>query len=77
MFEPAQSPALGPSRGPEEPPDVRGYSFGVFFEREVAGVEEVDLAVVEVAPVRLGPGRREERVALAPHDEGRGRRSRK
>ena len=37
----------------------------------MAGVEQVVLDVLEVTPVRVGPGGREDGVVLAPDDEGR------
>ena len=43
----------------------------VAFQREVAGVEQVELHRLEVSLVRLGPGRREDLVVPAPHNEHR------
>src|SRR5262245_17257509 len=41
------------------------------FQREVAGVEQVELDRLEVALVRLGPGRRKDLVVGAPHNQHR------
>src|SRR5262249_20393941 len=41
------------------------------FQREVAGVEQVELYRLEVSLVRLGPGRREDLVVGAPHNQHR------
>src|SRR6202007_2649075 len=43
----------------------------VAFQREVAGVEQVELYRLEVSLVRLGPGRREDLVVPAPHNQHR------
>src|SRR6516162_11013095 len=43
----------------------------VAFQREVAGVEQVELQRLEVPLVRLGPGRREDLVVPAPRDQHR------
>ncbi len=42
---------------PEEVPDVAGDLGVVRLEREMPGVEEVDLGIGNVAPVRLRPRR--------------------
>src|SRR5580704_7056174 len=54
----------------EERGDERGDLWEVFFEGEVAGVEEVDLGIGEVAQVGAGPRLGEEGVVAAPNDEG-------
>src|SRR5262245_46530184 len=41
------------------------------FQREVAGVEQVELYRLEVSLVRLRPGRREDLVVPAPHNQHR------
>src|SRR5262249_57555576 len=41
------------------------------FQREVAGVEQVELYCLEVALVRLGAGRRKDLVVPAPHYQHR------
>ena len=51
----------------EKLPDVLRNDRMVLFEREVPGIEQVDLDVLQVGAVRLGPFDREHRVALAPH----------
>src|SRR5262249_37193442 len=43
----------------------------VAFQREVAGVEQVELYRLEVSLVRLGPGRRKDLVVPAPHNQHR------
>jgi hypothetical protein len=43
----------------------------VRLERKVAGVQEVDLGLREIAPVRLGAFREKNEVTLAPEDDGR------
>jgi len=54
----------------EERGDERGDLWEVFFEGEVAGVEEVDLGIGEVAQVGAGLRLGEEGVVAAPDDEG-------
>src|SRR5438128_10698586 len=45
---------------------------GVGFQREMAGVEEAYRGVRNIALERVGAGRQEERIILAPHcEEGR------
>src|SRR5262245_44151585 len=41
------------------------------FQREMAGVEQVELERLEVSLVRLGPGRRKDLVVGAPHNQHR------
>src|ERR1700752_4458911 len=41
------------------------------FQREVAGVEQVELYRLEPALVRLGPARRKDLVVPAPHNQHR------
>src|SRR5262245_65154081 len=43
----------------------------VAFQREVAGVEQVELYRLEVSLVRLGTGRRKDLVVGAPHNQHR------
>src|SRR5262245_14252924 len=43
----------------------------VAFQREVPGVEQVELYHLEVSLVRLGPGRRKDLVVPAPHNQHR------
>ena len=54
----------------EERGDERGNLWEVFFEGEMASVEEVDLGIGEVAQVGAGPLLGEEGVVAAPDDEG-------
>src|ERR671922_2372758 len=56
----------------EEVAHEPGDQVSVAFQREVSGVEQVELQRLEVPLVRLGPGRREDLVVLAPGDENRG-----
>src|SRR5215471_458314 len=51
--------------------DVTGDRVAIFFQREVAGVEQVKLDVLQVAFVRLGSFSREDRIVLTPHDQCR------
>ena len=50
----------------EEAADVAGDGVELVFEGEVAGVQEVDLGVGQIAPVSLGSGRAEDFVVAAP-----------
>src|ERR1700751_4171478 len=50
-----------------EPSDQVSFAF----QREVAGVEQVELYRLEVALVRLGPGRRKDLFVPAPHNQHR------
>src|SRR5262249_42978057 len=65
--------ALGPLR--DEPAEEVAHEpsnqVPFAFQREVAGVEQVELYRLEVSLVRLGPGRREDLVVLAPHNQHR------
>src|SRR5262249_12125253 len=49
----------------QEPSDQVPFAF----ERKVASVEQVELDRLEVALVRLGPGRRKDLVVGAPHNQ--------
>src|SRR5271156_5324976 len=51
----------------EEFADGRGDLRGVRLQREMAGIEEADDRVRNVALERLGARRQEERIILAPH----------
>jgi hypothetical protein len=51
----------------EEIADTFGNLASMRFQREVAGVEEADNRTRIVPLERLGTGREEERVVLAPH----------
>src|SRR5260370_37120669 len=55
---------------PHELPHEVGDPVAVFLQGEVAGVEQMVLDSFQVLLVRLGPCGREDRVVLAPHDEG-------
>src|SRR5262245_24947701 len=57
---------------PEEASHGGGYFIDVRLQGEVAGVEETDLCIGEIATVRLRTGRQEERVVFAP-DRQQGR----
>src|SRR5215469_7905793 len=55
----------------EEVSHEPGDQIPVAFQREVPGIEQVELQRLEVPLVRLGPGRREDLVVPAPHDQHR------
>ena len=55
----------------QELADRRADLVGVGFEREVAGIEEADLRLGQVALERLGARRDEERIVLAPDRQQR------
>src|SRR5262249_14814763 len=66
----ADSPSFASSCIPEvanSPRDV----FAVRLQREVTGVEETNHRLRDIALERLGSGRKEERVVLAPHSQQR------
>lgn len=54
----------------EEAADQAGDLAAFFFEREVAGVDEVKLQILQVAAIGLRAFGREDNVVLAPDDEG-------
>lgn len=56
---------------PEEVAHERGDLGGVGLEREVAGIEQMDLGVGEIALERLCAGGQERGVVLAPRGEER------
>src|SRR3954471_16391320 len=58
----------GQCRG-QEVADVSADLRAVGFQREVAGVEQVELAVGKISPERLRAGGAEDLVVLAPGDE--------
>src|SRR5258708_2609169 len=64
------SSSLAGQRG-EEVPDCRGDLLGVRLQREMAGIEETDDRAGNVALERLGAGRQEEGVVLAPSRQQR------
>src|SRR3546814_2863802 len=55
----------------QESQHALGDEGALFFQREVAGVEEVELDVLEVLPIALGEVTREQRVVVAPDHQGR------
>src|SRR5262245_32163288 len=49
-----------------------GRNFGrVSFQREMTGIEELNLSIRIIASERLRPGRQEERIILAPDSQER------
>src|SRR6185503_17861869 len=66
-----QSLPLALYRAIQEFVDARADFMDVRFEREVAGVEELDLGLRQVALVGLGAGRDEEGIVAAPDGEQR------
>jgi hypothetical protein len=67
------NPAAGKSRrrklrsSTKKSVDLSGNLPGVGLQREVPGVEDMDLRTGKVALEGLGAGREEERIVLAPH----------
>src|SRR5262245_58162406 len=57
--------------GTEEGADLRCDLDGVRLQGEMAGVEEADHGIRNIALERFGTGRQEERVVLAPHRQER------
>jgi len=55
----------------EKVSNERGDQRTVLFQSEVARVEQVELHVLQVTPVGVSPGGRENRVVLSPDDQSR------
>src|SRR5262249_46896285 len=55
----------------EEVADVSGDQVAVLFEREVTGVEQVELQVLQITFVGFGPLRRKNEIVFSPHDQRR------
>ena len=56
----------------QERPHELGDHLTILFEREVPGIQDVKLEILEIAFVRIRSLGREDRIVLAPHDQGRG-----
>src|ERR1700692_844955 len=67
--KPVIDQALRTAASGEEVADRRGNLFCMRFQRKVAGVEEANDRIGNVASERLRPGRQEERIVPAPYGE--------
>src|SRR5262249_57309452 len=55
----------------EEVADVSCDQVAVLFQREVTGVEQVELQVLQITFVRFRPLRRKNEIVFSPHDQRR------
>ena len=48
---------------------MAGYNVSIFFQREVAGVEQVEIQILEISLVRVRTFSRKNVVVFSPNDE--------
>jgi hypothetical protein len=54
-----------------KPANEAGYFRRIRFQREMTGIQHVQLYVLEILSIRFGTGGRKHKIALAPHHERR------